>query len=128
MTISIDTLKKVKLAILLEEAPQKNPPVMFDMIYGLGSLGLSAFELSLAGKMIGEMVRLKVTTSQAEEFFGSFFSSIRIALGLHIIPAEMTFVIEVKDIQDAENKEVVKALATAGGHGCGGGSCDCGCG
>lgn len=126
----IGNIKKITLSILHEDAhtaDSQKSPVLFEMIYGIGVAGLNAFELALEGKKVGDMLRLKVLASQAEEFFGQFFPGIRMQLGLQIIPAEMTLLLEVKQVRDADNSEVVKALAKSGGHSCGGGSCDCGC-
>ncbi len=131
MVTEIGNMKKITLAVLHEKSDttkSQESPVLFEMIYGIGMAGLNAFELALEGKKVGDMLRLKVLASQAEEFFGQFFPGLRVHLGLHIVPAEMNLLLKVKEVRDANNSEVVKALAKSGGHSCGGGSCDCGCG
>lgn len=128
MAVVIEDMKKVSLAVLLETGealpPESDRPQLFDFIYGVGRHGATAFELSLSGKTIGDVIRLNVSASQAMSFFGPLFSSLQILLGMQIVPNEFTLSFEVTKIATPENREVVQALAKSGGCG---GSCDCGC-
>jgi hypothetical protein len=64
---------------------------------------------------------------EGPEFFGHLFGPLRQVFSLQTLPETMWLQVEVTSVADADNREVVKALATAAGHaGCGGG-CDCGC-
>jgi len=129
--MKIGSLHKITLALILENDDAAIPakgPAMIEMIFGIGIGGLTPFELALEGKTVGDMLRMKVSANQADAFFGNLFQNLRMHLDLQLVPAEMSFLVEVKDVMQANNSEVVKALAQSGGHGCGGGSCDCGCG
>jgi hypothetical protein len=132
LTPSIQHLKKVGLAILAGHTPgQFNltpSPMALEFLYGIGSDGLTPFEVTLGGKAEGDTLTVKVSADDAPQFFGHFFPPLRQALGLHLLPAEICLDLKVTAVTDAENREVVQALARAAGHGGCGGSCGCGCG
>lgn len=132
MTPSIQHLKKVGLAILAGHTPGKfnltPSPMAFEFLYGIGSDGLTPFEVMLGGKAEGDTLTLAVSADDAPQFFGHFLLPLRQGLGLHLLPAEIRLDLKVTAVSDAENREVVQALARAAGHGGCGGSCGCGCG
>ena len=131
MTTTIQQLKKVSLAILAGSEPGKHSltatPVVFGFIYGIGAEGPAPFEMVLVDKCVGEHVILTVTADEAPQFFGRFLGPIRQLLGLHLLPPSLSLHMTVMAVVDADNREVVQALAKATGHGGCGGSCDCGC-
>ncbi|MBU1568462.1 MAG: hypothetical protein KJ630_22905 [Proteobacteria bacterium] len=132
MTAIIQNLKKVNLAILAgSEAGQYGltaAPVVFEFIFGIGADGLEPFEVALSAKSPGENLLLTLTADEVPQFFGRFLGPIRHLLGLHLFPPTLCLQIIVKSVVDADNREVVKALAKSTGHSGCGGSCDCGCG
>ncbi len=132
MTPTIQHLKKVGLAILAGSSPGKfnfTPvPMAFEFLYGIGSDGLTPFEVVLGGKAPGDALNLAVSADEAPQFFGHFLLPLRQGLGLHPLPGEICLELKVTAVTDAENKELVQALARAAGHGGCGGSCGCGCG
>lgn len=132
MTPSIQPLKKVGLAIKAGNGPEKYnltpSPMAFEFLYGIGSDGLTPFEVMLGGKAEGDTLTLAVSADDAPQFFGHFLLSLRQGLGLHLLPAELCLDLKVTAVSDAENREMVQALARAAGHGGCGGSCGCGCG
>lgn len=106
-------------------------PVTFSFIYGIGRQGLTTFEENLSGKKQGDVFQFSLTSAQAQGFFGALWNPLCLAAGISLIPAEIHIRLEILDIVDADNREVVKALAGSLGHGgeaggCGG-SCGCGC-
>ena len=131
MTTTIQQLKKVKLAILAGSEPGNYNltaiAVEFAFIYGLGAEGLEPFEMVLGDKCVGDEVTLSVTADEAPQFFGRFLRPIRQILGLPLQPPTLFLHMTVTLVADAENREVVQALAQSTGHGGCGGSCDCGC-
>ena len=86
-----------------------------DMIYGLGSGGLTAFEFSLAGKQPGDEIQLHIQTADMD----AFFEHIRLPV-LRLVGHLPDFYLRVriKDIQPADSREVIKALAEAADCGC----------
>lgn len=132
MTTTIKVLKKVTLSLRAGStgsAPGEDneiaAPVIFEFIYGLASDGLCPFESALHEKRAGESLSLKISPTEAPDFFGHLFWPIRQALGLQVMPQTIALEVEVTAVIDAENREVVQSMAKAG-SGCGG-SCGCGC-
>lgn len=132
MTASIQHFKKIGLTIQAGSGPGKYnltpSPMAFEFLYGIGSDGLTPFEVMLGGKAEGDTLTLAVSADDAPQFFGHFLLPLRQGLGLHLLPAEIRLDLKVTAVSDAENREVVQALARAAGHGGCGGSCGCGCG
>ncbi|MFH0784875.1 MAG: hypothetical protein V2B20_23370 [Pseudomonadota bacterium] len=131
MTTSIQHLKKVKLAILAgneaENYSLTPSPMFFEFLYGIGTEGLEPFEIAFSEKCSGESLALVLKAAEAPAFFGRFLGPVRHLLGLHSMPPTLYLHMTVMAVNDAENREVVQALATSAGHGGCGGSCDCGC-
>ena len=131
VTTTIQPLKKVMLALVAESGPGKHnltaTPVDFRFIYGLGAEGLEPFEVVLGDKCAGENVAVTVTADEAPQFFGRFWGPIRQLLGLRPPPPSLFLHMTVTLVVDADNREVVQALAQSTGHGGCGGSCGCGC-
>ena len=90
-------------------------------IFGIGTTGLSPLEVNLAGKRIGDTVALSLGPNRVP------------ALAEHLcrhmpqIPGgndPVYLQIRVEDIQEADNREIVRAMAEM--NECGEG-CSCGC-
>ncbi|MBU0994295.1 MAG: hypothetical protein KJ737_17530 [Proteobacteria bacterium] len=98
-------------------------PVQINFIFGIGSSGLSGIEYALFGKKIGEQVAVQVNPSNFHDMFS------HLACQFHDITGHQNAVclaITVTQISQADNHEIVKAMAGVDSS-CGGG-CDCGCG
>lgn len=132
MSQTIQPLKKVTLSLQagskVEDFTLTPSPISFEFIYGVARDGLSSFEAIINNKPPGEIINLTVLSTEAQDFFGNLFIPLRQTLGLHLLPVKIFLHIEVISVVDADNREVVKSLAESLGHGCGGGTCDCGCG
>lgn len=132
MTVTIQPLKKVTLSIAAGSASGTTnlttDPVSLEFIHGIASGGISRFESALHGKKEGESLSVSVAVAKAHEFFGPFHHSLFQGIGLQIMPAKLFLEFTVMKVIDADNREVVQSLAKGLSGGCGGGSCDCGCG
>jgi hypothetical protein len=76
---------------------------------------LTAFEYALAGKRPGDKIQLHIQSSE----MGPFFQHIRLPVlsrAGHL--PDFFLSVRVKDIQPADSREVVKALADAAECGC----------
>ena len=130
MKASIQQLKKVHLSLLAESEPSdrsSSSPVSFSFLYGIASAGICPFESALYDKCPGDTLHFTVSEAEAPEFFSHLLGPLQRALALHKMPERFTLQVEVSSVADADNREVVKALAMSVGHGGCGGSCDCGC-
>jgi hypothetical protein len=129
MTATVQAMKKVSVEIRVgveEGASTFTPePVDLTFICGIGSGGLSPFELSLYGKKAAETIRFRVAAADAREFFAHLWGPVTMKAKISLFPPLAFFEVKVVAIVDAQNTEVVKALANSAA-GCGG-SCGCGC-
>jgi hypothetical protein len=94
-----------------------------EFIFGIGREGLSPLERLLAGKSVGDTITLMVENDQLATFFEHL--TCHVSPLLHS-PPPFTMQIRVVAADQADSREVVKAIARLGG--CGHGGCDCGCG
>jgi hypothetical protein len=95
--------------------------------YGIAPDGLTPFEMSLSDKPVGERLRCDLLSGQMGEYFGSLLPALRKALGVDLIGQPFSLEVEVLAVEDPDSRDLVQAMAKSLGHGCGGGSCDCGC-
>ncbi len=123
---AVGPLKKVSVKYTAGSAPGKADLICsqdsFEFIFGLGVDGLTPFEYQLEGKFPGDTVQYLIKRSHVVETFGHLFSRIG------KIPDKIDrfyLNVGIEDISDADQREVVKALAAAASCG---GDCDCGCG
>lgn len=94
-------------------------PFSFEFIYGVGAQGVCLFEKALFEKRSGEEILLQVNPQQTGEIFGHLKRAL-----INFLPMATPFYLKatITDIQAADNREIVEAIAK------GTGSCDCGCG
>jgi len=130
--MKIDYLSKVSLEIerggepaRLDTSGQAPQPLHF--IFGVASNGLSPFEQAIHFKSSGDRFELSVESGNAPSYFGHIYKQLCSQMVLGIIPETFDITFIVTDVKKSDEREIVKALAQAVGHGCGGGSCDCGC-
>ncbi len=129
MTAVISNLKKVGLKIRAGDGKDGymfSSAEPFVFIFGVASEGLSAFEVLLDGKGVGEKVTLTAEQSELAGVFGHLYRPLMEFLGLAVQPRRLHLDITVSDIDDAQEKEIIRAMTAALGRSCGGG-CDCGC-
>lgn len=127
---TIAPLTKVVLICKVEAAGNAPATVKndqdFSFIAGIGTEGLTPFEMALAGKPPGKRLTLPIGKSQPTAFFEHLWAPLKA-----VIQTEPPFdlQLEIKSITAPTNQEMVRALAEkAEGNGCGcGGGCGCGC-
>jgi len=124
-------LKKLSVSILAGSSTESytytDSPVSLSFIFGLGTAGLSPFEISLGEIEIGNSFDVQLDSSELQPYFGPLFTPLREALSLLIIPDQIFFHFELTEIAETESREVVTALAGMQKHGSCSGDCDCGC-
>lgn len=131
MKTSIQPLKKAILSLMAGSEPGKfnltASPVSFEFIHGVSSDGLCPFEAALLDKGKGDNLLVSVSTGEAHEFFGHLYHALWQKLGLQMRPETIFLEIEISAVGNADDREVVQAVAKALAHGGCGGSCGCGC-
>jgi hypothetical protein len=122
----VESLKKVTLAVtplIASDASESAGPAQnVEFIFGVGPQGLSPFEYELAGRQPGDTIRVTVPPGKTGEVFCHMQS-----LFCGMAPNQDSLCLEVSivDVSDAQQRDVVRALA--GAAACGS-DCDCGCG
>ena len=100
-------------------------PIRFEFIWGVGTEGLTDFELALARVPQGESVSLSLRSNAVKTFFGHLAS--------HVTPLsspdrEIQATARIEQVEPVSNREVVKAIAGLNEDSCGcGGGDGCGC-
>ena len=111
VVIRVSSGKKVKG----EQVFEPDKPVSF--IFGLGSQGLSPFEMALEGKRPGDVVMFDLTNEDRLHFFGHVLLYFMPDQG--VLDSQFLRVV-VEEIRDAHQREIIRELAeiTEFGHGC----------
>jgi len=131
MTQTVDHLTKVTLQITLEgaaAAARVQAPIDFTFVCGTASAGLAPFEYALLGKCAGDALHLSLPHDSIAATLAHLALPLRIALGGINWPQNLDLELRVMRVEQADAREVVRAMAQAANQeGCGG-DCDCGCG
>lgn len=126
----IQQLKRVTLSLKLTHPAGEDDYVQSSTLkffYGIAAEGLTPFEMTLSDKRGGDRLRCEILSGQMGEYFGHLLPALRKAMGGDLISPSLSLEVEVLAVEDPDNRELVQAMAKSLGHGCGGGSCDCGC-
>ena len=122
----IENLKKIRLILAAGTARDVTdlelPVSEYEFIFGLGSDGMSPFEYDLAEKSIGD----EIVVHLGRKTFSDY--TMHLQLPIHRLLADRDsfyLTIRVNAIEQADNREIIKAMAEMAGHGSG---CGCGCG
>ena len=116
---TIDNLMKVSLTVEVLDAATGNPPVTFEFIYGVGSAGITPFEKQLFGKTAGDHIHYEIPPTEFAQTMGHLALPLFEQTG---ITSSQRLAVVVTHVVRAEDREVVKVMASSG-------SCsDCGCG
>jgi hypothetical protein len=122
----VEPLKRVILSITSGSAPDGSDPPgparTMDFVFGTGSRGLAPFEYELAGMRIGDAKNIAVEHKKAVELFDHLYSLFCAAAPPH---SASSLRVEIVDIVDADERELIRAMA--GSASCGN-DCNCGCG
>ena len=103
-------------------------PIEWSFIYGIGTEGLSDFEIAIDELGLGEVFVLDMEKSRLNSYFGGIFGLFGARLIMPETDGAIAMKFELKKVCTPEPKEIVTAIANLqkqGGCGCGS---DCGCG
>jgi hypothetical protein len=120
---TVNYLKKVHLLIQagtsLQSGDLTSGSAGMELVFGVGSHGLTPFEAQLADKPVGYQLDFQIPAEGLHAFFGHIFPP------FHRLPDRpgMIFLnVQINGITQADPREVVKALAevaNCGDHCCG---------
>ncbi|MBI9074810.1 MAG: hypothetical protein JEZ02_05290 [Desulfatibacillum sp.] len=121
--IKVANLTKVTLLLeagTLEDSMDLTPgKCHFEFIFGAAPAGMTPFEYSLLDKQVGESVVMPLRLTD----LATTFEHLDVPLFRQIDADSFFLKTTVDKVEKAEDREIVKAIAMAGGH-----SSDCGCG
>jgi hypothetical protein len=125
--IAIAPLTKVALSLRVETTDAQPVPegsnTDFTFIYGIGTEGLTEFELALVGKSPGECLTLPIGKTNPATYFEHLLTPLMAVVRTHP-PFDLK--ITIKSVDAATNRELVHALSQkADSTGC---DCSSGCG
>ena len=103
-------------------------PIEWSFIFGIGSSGMSDFEIAIDELGMGEVFELNIEKSRLNSYFGRIFGGLGTRLVMPETEGLISLKFELKAVATPEPKAIVTAIAAlqkSGGCGCGS---DCGCG
>jgi len=111
-TEKIEVLKKIILSVEAGTAPDSMDltpqPSQFEFIYGLGTSGLTPFEIQLADKTVGQEVQLHMSRDDIPQVFQHL---VFFPLNLPEHADSFYLKLKIKSVLQADQREVIKALA-----------------
>lgn len=87
--------------------------VPYEFIFGIGNEGLSPFEFNLAGKGVGHEGEYHLKRAE----LNGLFQHLTPPVFLYDVPDSFTMKVRVVEIGEADQREVIKAMAEASGCG-----------
>lgn len=130
-SMKVDNLTRVSVDIKMSDPLQtvtaEPAGNTMEFIFGIGRDGLCPFESQLQYTSVGDTIARSVNSLSGPDYFGHLYPLACGFLDLPEVPGIVDLKISVAEISRPDNREIVEAMARSVGHGCGGGSCDCGC-
>ena len=125
-TATVGPMHKISLSLSATgSSPDQTRAVSakpFEFIYGIGTEGMSAFELALHGKSAGEKLSTRVAYHTMHTYFEHLLCPLMEAVQ---ISPPFDLDIEIHSVSPVSDRELVRALAQKSG--CCDGDCGCGC-
>ena len=119
---TIENLMKVTATVQrTDTTTEKSHGSLFEFIYGVGPSGITPFEKALFGKAVGDRIQFNIAHTDVCESMGHLEMPLREQTGIF---APVSMRVTITGIAKAEDREVVKAMASGGSCG----DCGCGCG
>jgi hypothetical protein len=122
---AIAPLTKVALKLTVSSEATANGAslsgVDFSFVYGIGTQGLSGFEMDLTGKHTGDGMQLHVDPVKMDDYFEHLGRPLLKALNIEP-PFDLD--LTIREVSRVSERELITAMAQTGGDG---GGCGCGC-
>ncbi|MBT8344802.1 MAG: hypothetical protein KJO28_00760 [Desulfofustis sp.] len=98
----------------------------FSFIYGIGTDGLSDFEMAIDGLGLNDVINLEIAHAKLKSYFGWLCPTLETHVPLVSEGGVVNLKLELLTVSSPEPREIVTAIAELQSHG--GCSSDCGCG
>ena len=96
-------------------------------IYGIGTDGLSDFEVAIDGLGLHEVAILEIDAAKMSSYFGWLYHNLEANVPLPAVEGIVNLKIELQAVSSPEPREIVTAIAELQNHGGCGSDCGCGC-
>lgn len=124
-------LKKIKINVWSQRkggaSRGKSEPFEWSFIYGIGTEGLSDFEMAIDELGAGGVFELEINEATMRSYFGWLYCPITSQLTIEHGEGPLAMKFELKEIEAIEPKEIVTAIAEMQKQGGCGSDCGCGC-
>ncbi len=102
-------------------------PRDFSFIYGIGTDGLSDFEMAIDGLSLNEVFNLEIYQSKLRSYFGWLYPTIQTYVSGISADGVVALRLKLLTVSTPEPREIVTAIAELQSHGGCGSDCGCGC-
>ena len=99
----------------------------FSFIYGIGTDGLSDFEMAIDGLGLEEEFNLEIDQSKVKSYFGWLYPTLETQVPAISAGGIVALKLTLFKVSSLEPREIVTAIAELQGHGGCGSDCGCGC-
>ena len=99
----------------------------FSFIYGIGTDGLSDFEMAIEGLGLDDVFSLEIDRSKYKSYFGWLYPTFERHVPEISTDGVVALKLKLLTITTPESREIVSAMAELQNHGGCGSDCDCGC-
>ena len=124
-------LKKIQFNVWSQrkggESLDKSEPVEWSFIYGIGTEGLSDFEMAIDELGAGEIFDLEINAATMGSYFGWLYCPLTTQLTIENGDGVLVMKFELTEVEAIEPKEIVTAIAEMQKQGGCGSDCGCGC-
>ena len=132
MTASDKNMKRVGLGVLAGLEPGNysltTTSIAVTFIYGTSSGGLTPLERAIADMELGRSKEVVLAGEEIRQFFGCHISHFEEGILPPVMPGQLYLRLTLKHCDEADPRDVVKAISQSLTGGCNTGDCGCGCG
>lgn len=102
-------------------------PLIIEFIYGTSAGGINALERAITDLELGRSKEMALAGEEIHPFFGCLKGQFEEQCPLPVTPEKLYLRFTLRQCDEVDPKDVVKAISMSLTGGCSSGSCGCGC-